>query len=609
MTNEIMLAFTLLAITIALFASGKLRLDIISLLLLIALMLTGLLTPAQAFGGFGDPLVMMIVALFVIGEALLRTGVAVSAGNWLVSVAGASETRLLVMLMLVVAVLSAFMSNTGAVAIFIPVAANLARQANIPVTRLLLPMAYAGSIGGMLTLIGTPPNLAVSTELSRSGYEAFGFFSFTPIGLAVLAVAIVFIVLFGKALMPKSSQPAAANNPRPSMKELGQDYGVPGIYLIQLAQTSPLVGQNLYDVHLRSHFGVTVLALERGEGRNTDVMTVSMTTRYQAGDILMVTAPVDALDRLSAEYDGLDISPYKEEHGNEVKQELGVVEVLLTPRSGLLGQTIKSIKFRDQYNLTVVGLMRRGKAVSGDLLDQPLQFGDSLLVAGGWVDINLLQGKTRDVSVLTLPREVEEVAPYRKRAPWALGVVVIMLVVLTLSSLAPAMVVLVAAVAMVLARCVTMEEAYRAINWPSVVLIASMLPMAVALEQTGALSLVVETITSTVGGYGPLVLMAALFVLTAIFSQFISNTATAVLLAPVAVGASVSLGVAPQPLLMTVALAASTAFATPMASPTNTLVMGPGNYQFMDFVRMGVPLQLLALVVTLLGVPLLFPLY
>ena len=262
---------------------------------------------------------------------------------------------------------------------------------------------------------------------------------------------------------------------------------------------------------------------------------------------------------------------------------------------------------RLDHGLSVLGILRKGVPLREGLLDSRLEFGDTLLVAGGWRQVDLLQRKANNFMVLTLPREMDEVAPYRERAPWALGIVAVMLGLMTFDVVPAVVAVLLAGVALVLARCVTMEESYKAINWQSVVLIAGMLPMATALDKTGALDLIVTNLVAGLGDKGPTVLMAGLFLLTAVFSQFISNTATAVLVAPIAVGAASSLGISPYPLLMAVALAASTAFSTPMASPVNTLVIGPGGYRFMDFVKLGVPLQLLAMAISLICVPLLFP--
>ena len=608
MTGDILLVLGLLLATILLFASDRLRMDIVAILVLLALMMSGLLAPKEALAGFGDPLVVLIAGLFVIGEGLFRTGVAFAIGNWLLGVAGNSETRLLVLLMLVVACLSAFMSNTGAVAVFIPVALNLSTKANVPANRLLMPMAFAGSLGGMLTLIGTPPNLVVSNLLSREGMTPFNFFSFTPVGLLILVVTIIFIVLIGRFLLPKDGGPKGNAQDRLSLEDLISAYGVKDqLFRLCVESDSPLVGQTLGQVQLRTRFDVIVIGLERQSRGKPVVMPALIQTEYSAGDIIYLAGTEQRVAELLRTLAGMRRLTFEAQQKQIVAQELGLAEVLLTPRSRLVGQTIKDAHFRERYGLSVLGILRMGQPMRGDFLATRLDFGDSLLVGGGWRHIDLLQAEQTDFSVLTIPREMDEVAPYRERAPWALAIVAGMLSLMTFDILPSVTAVLLAGLAMVLARCVTMEEAYESINWQSIILIAGMLPMATALNKTGALELIVTGLVESLGTLGPLALMAGLFVLTSVFSQFISNTATAVLVAPIALGAATSMELSPYPFLMAVALAASTAFSTPMASPVNTLVLGPGGYRFNDFVKMGVPLQLLAMALTLLVVPLIFP--
>ena len=608
MTGEILLVFAILAITIALFISDRLRMDIVAILAILALLLSGLLSPKEALAGFGDPLVILIAGLFVVGEGLFRTGIAFSIGNWLMAVAGTSELRLLVLLMLVVAGLSAFMSNTGAIAIFIPVALNLATKAGTAPSRLLMPMAFAASIGGMLTLIGTPPNLVVNNQLIKEGLASFNFFSFTPIGLLILAATVVFIVLIGRALLPKDTGKQGPVHDRLSLDDLIEAYEITHqLHRLRINAGSVLVGKTLGQALLRTRYGVTVIGVERLRRGRVVVEPTLIQTEYKADDVIYVVGSEAEIANLIKAED-LQQLDLREEHGKIVARQLGLAEVLLTPRSELIGRTLSDVRFRERHGLSVLGILRMGRPLKEDLINTRLDFGDSLLVGGGWRQISLLQGERRDFSVLTIPREMDEVAPARHRAPWALAILVGMLVLMTFSLVPTVTAVLLAALAMVLARCVRMADAYKSINWQSIVLIAGMLPMATALNKTGGLELIVNGLVAGLGDMGPLVLMAGLFILTSVFSQFISNTATTVLVAPIAMGAAAGLDVSPYPFLMTVALAASTAFSTPMASPVNTLVLGPGAYRFNDFVKLGVPLQLLAMVVTLLMVPVLFPL-
>lgn len=603
MNSEMLFVFALLLVTIGLFVSDRVRLDVVAISVILILMLGELLTPGEALAGFGDPVVLLIAGLFVVGEGLYRTGVAFVVGDWLMRVAGTNELRLLVMLMLVVAGLSAFMSSTGAVAIFIPIVLSLAAKAGISPSRLLLPIAMASLMGGMLTLIGTPPNLVVSIQLEREGLAPFSFFSFTPIGLLVLAAGIGFILLAGRHLLPNRAT-ENRKRMRRSIVELSKDYGIKGqLRRLRVNAGSPLIGHTIAQAMLLSRYQTMVIGIER----NGLLRPVFSQTDLKSEDILLVVGKDSALSSLRAA-EGLSELPLEEYHFKLLTKELGLAEVLLTPSSGLIGDTLIEANFRDHHNLTVLGIVRKGKPLEGEFTSTPLEFGDSLLMAGGWQDIEYLREEHEDFLVLNLPREIEEVAPNRSKAIHALAILAAMLLLMSFNLVPSVTAVLLAALAMVVTGCVSMSNAYNSLNAQSLVLIAGMLPMATALEQTGGITFLADGLISGLGEFGPYALMAGLFVLTSLFSQFISNTATTVLVAPIAVAAAAGVGVSVYPILMTVAIAASTAFATPVASPVNTLVLGPGGYRFNDFVKIGIPLQILAMIVTLLTVPLLFPL-
>jgi di/tricarboxylate transporter len=604
MSGDMLFVFGLLLVTIILFVSDRVRLDIVAVSVILVLMLSGLLTPGEALAGFGDPVVLLIAGLFVVGEGLYRTGMAFAVGDWLMRVAGTNELRLLVMLMLVVAGLSAFMSSTGAVAIFIPIVLSLAAKAGISPSRLLLPIALASLMGGMLTLIGTPPNLVVSTQLERVGLEPFGFFSFTPIGLLVLAVGIGYMLIVGRHLLPSRVTEKESQRARHSLRDLAEDYGIRGqIRRLRLDTDSPLVGLTIEQAMLLTRYQAMVVGIEH-EGLLTPAHS---NTKLESGDFLLVGGTDAALISLRAD-ERLTEVPLEEYHFQVVTKELGLAEVLLTPNSELTGRSLVEANFRSHHDLIVLGVQRMGKPLEGELARTPLAFGDSLLVAGGWRDINRLQEGHEDFLVLNLPKEMDEIAPNRSKATHALLILAVMLVLMAFKLVPSVTAVLLAALAMVVVGCVNMNNAYQSLNAQSLVLIAGMLPMATALEKTGGITLIADGLITSLGDFGPFALMAGLFVLTSVFSQFISNTATTVLVAPIAVAAATGLGVSAYPILMTVAIAASTAFATPVASPVNTLVLGPGGYRFNDFVKVGVPLQILAMIVTLLAVPVLFPL-
>lgn len=608
MTGEMAFVFAVLAGTVALFASDKVRLDVVAIVVIVVLAISGVLTAGEAVAGFGDPVVLLIAGLFVVGEGLFRTGVAYAVGNWLMRVSGSSEPRLLLLMMLAVAGLSAFMSSTGAVAIFIPVVLGIAAKIGASPSRLLLPLAIASLIGGMLTLIGTPPNLVVSTALGRAGLAPFSFFDFTPIGLLVLAVGVGYVSLIAPRLLRGGGAAEAGQPEGRTMRELAEAYGVADrLHRLSIAADSPLAGKTIAEALLRTRYGVTVMAVERHGRFKPTVMPALMDTALLKGDVLYVIADAEQLADLVAE-ERLQELKREEKAEAKVIEEIGLAEVMLTPTSPLIGRTLKEARFRERYGLSVLGVQRKGVPLGPAKATTRLAFGDSILVGGGWKQIDLLHTRKKDFLVLTLPAEIREVAPARSRAPLALLIVLGMLALMTAGVVASVTAVLIAALAMVLSRCVSMEDAYRAINWQSVVLIAGMLPMATALEKTGGIALIVDGLVGGLGAFGPYALMAGLFVITSLFSQFISNTATTVLVAPIAIGAAAGMDVSAYPLLMTVAIAASTAFSTPVASPVNTLVLGPGHYRFNDFVRLGVPLQVLAMIVTLLAVPLLFPL-
>ena len=606
MTPDTLFVFALLAVTVALFLSDRVRLDVVALLVMVALALSGVLTPAQAVSGFGQPVVLLIAGLFVVGEGLFRTGVAAAVGNWLLRMGGGSELKLMMFLLPAVAGLSAFMSSTGAVAIFIPVVLSLSRKAGLSPARLLMPLAFASLIGGMLTLIGTPPNLVVSTRMEEAGFAPFGFFDFTPIGLVILIFGMLYLVFAGRLLLPGDTGTGAGSE-HPPFRELAARYGIErSLQRVLIGDGSSLVGKTVIEAGLRTHHAVTVVGLRRQGRLVANVLPVLSDTVLSAHDELFVVGDAAAIQRLCTE-GCLTHMEFPPGEVRRMRQEFGVAEILIPPNSSIIGKTIQQGGFRQQFGLSAIGVRRDGKPIDAVFGETRLAFGDTVLVAGAWDALERLQAQHRELIVIETPAEMEEVPSHAHRAPVALMVVAGMLALMTTGTMPALTAVLIAALAMVLTGCVRMDEAYRSMNWSSLVLIAGMLPLALALEQTGGVSLIVDALTRGLGGYGPMALCAGLFLLTSVFSQFISNTATTVLVAPIALAAAHGMGLSPEPFMMTVALAASTSFATPVASPVNTLVLAPGGYRFRDFLKLGVPLQLLAMVLTLSLVPRLFP--
>jgi di/tricarboxylate transporter len=607
MTGDIQFIFILLAITVALFIWDRIRMDIVALLVAVTLALSGILSPTEVVSGFGMPVVVMIAGLFVVGEGLFRTGLAASAGQWLIKVGGTSEVRLLLFMIPLVAFLSAFMSSTGAVALLIPVVLSMSHKSGMSPSKLLMPLAFASLVGGMLTLIGTPPNIVVSSQMEKAGLAPFEFFDFTPIGMIILLAAMIYLIYFARHLLPNRGI-RDPEQPHPHFHEFAERYGiVDQIHTLSLPSHSALIGQTVSSIGLRTNYEVTVFGIKRKGRLTSSLMTVMVETSIQQNDILIAQGTTENIARMCEELNVISLG-FPVAQVQQMHQEFGVAEVMLRRTSSLMHKTIKQGEFREKFGLSVIGLRRNSEAIATEFDSTPLQFADSLLLVGGWKQLEALPDK-RDFIVVETPAEMIEAPSHGQKAPQALFIMVLMLLAMATGVLPALTAVLVAALAMVITGCVSMEEAYKSLNGPSLILIACMLPLALAMEKTGAALLVVQQLVSSFGGSGPMALGAALFIFTSVFSQFISNTATTVLVAPIALSVAQSMNLNPEPFMMMVALAASTAFATPIASPVNTLILIPGKYSFKDFIKVGVPLQLLAMAIALLLTPLFFPFY
>ncbi|WEJ71160.1 SLC13 family permease [Pseudomonas sp. PSE14] len=609
MSLPLIWVLALLATAVGLFVINRPRMDVVALLVMVALPLSGILSVQESLAGFADPNVILIAALFVIGEGLVRTGVAYRIGEWLTRRAGASETRLLVLLMLAVAGLGSVMSSTGVVAIFIPVVLSIAARLHVSPRRLMMPLSFAGLISGMLTLVATAPNVVVHSELVREGSAGFGFFSFTPFGLVILALGIGYMLVARRWLGDDDGDDKQSLKRR-TLGDLIRDYQLAGRERrLRIRADSQLVGASLGDVELRARAGTNVVAIERMVHFRLKILGPSASIVLQAGDVLLVDIYGERGDLLGLYHEyGLEPLSLQGDYFTERAHEVGMAEVTLPPESALQGKSVLELGFRSQYGLNVVGLRRNREALVEGLLEAKLKVGDTLLVIGAWKDIRQLQARGRDFLVLSLPAEVDEAAPAASQAPHALFSLAIM-VILMVSGLVPnVMAALIACLLMGAFRCIDMDSAYRAIHWQSLLLIVGMLPFALALQKTGGITLAVNGLVGALGGAGPYAILASLFVLTALIGLFISNTATAVLMAPVAIATAKALGASPQAFAMIVALAASAAFMTPISSPVNTLVLGPGRYRFGDFVKVGVPFTILVMIVSVLLVPWLLPL-
>lgn len=601
MTSDLMALLLIMTVTFGLFVSNRFRLDLVAVTALLALFATGLVDSDEVLAGFSHPLVIMLAGLFVVGGALFRTGVADAMGRWLEHAAGAGIRSMMVAVMLVAALLSAFISSTGTVAVLIPVVMALAHARKVNPSKLMIPLAFGSLFGGMLTLIGTPPNLIVSAARADTGAGPFGFFDFTLPGLFMLGVGLAFFGLVGHRLVPDRgdrNRPSGGADER----ELADEYRLTDhLARVAVPAKSHLRGLSLIDSALRTRYRVTALAISSRTARGRQTRRAESGSVIRSGDELVIAGEADAIDQL-CESLGLE----RIEERPELPTSVHLLEAVVPPRSRFSGKTLRELRLHSGAGVTVLAHRPiRSDPIAPPDLDRPLEVGDAVLVTGRVPALQRVAENARDLVLLggDLSLRTRRTA----RAPAAIVIMLLMLATMTLGLVPNVIAVLAAAVAMLFSRCLTVEEAFGGINWESVILIAAILPMATALENTGGMALAASALFELAQGYGPHALIVAIFVLTSGLSQLVSNTATTVLAAPIALSAATAMGIDPDAALITVAIAASTAFATPVASPVNTLVYNPGDYRFSDFARVGIPLQLLILVATLIVVPLLFP--
>ena len=780
MTPDIALLLAILVVAVILFVTEKLRVDVVAMLVLVTLALTGLINADEAVSSFKNPAVITVGAVFVLSAGLSRTGVASLLGRHVLRLAGNSELLLVILIMAAAASMSAFMNNVGVAALLLPVIMDIARRTNRPPSKLLIPLAYSSLLGGLTTLIGTPPNILVSAALEENGLEPFGLFDFTPVGLAVVVAGIVCIATIGRRLLPVRD--VARESSGAPDEDLGQAYqlgdqlffvhlppdsvldgktlaesrlgislglNVLGImrggemrlapdpkttlrsgdrllvggepsrlddlrgrqYLqletdnlaierlvsseievvdVEVLAGSDLIGRNLRELDFRNRVGCIVLAIHRaGVPRRTGLEVVSLAE----GDVLLVQGARESLDRLRQDNhlnvssasetevyelekrlmllqvpensslagkslaesrlgdkfnlgvmgivregstrlmpkpderlragDTLLVKGKKEDllaveglHELQIESEdvpeisslesedIGWVEVVLSPRTTLAGKTLVDLHFRAKYGLNVIAISREGRIHRENLRDFPLHFGDALLLYGPREKLMVL-GSEPDFLVLT--EEAQE--PSRvKKAPIAAATMVAVVLSVLFGFLPIYIAALAGAVIMVLSGSLTMDEAYRNVEWKAVFLIAGMLPMGVALQKTGAAQLMTEQVVSLVGGMGPLAVVAAFYIVTAIGAQVMPTAAVAILMAPIAISTAADLGLSPYALMMTVAMSASASFMSPVAHPANVLIMGPGGYRFVDYIKVGLPLTLVCLIVVLVVLPVFWPL-
>jgi di/tricarboxylate transporter len=777
-TTEIAIVLGILAAAIVLFVTERIRVDVVALMVLVSLALTGLITPLEALSGFANLAVVTVWAVLILSAGLARTGVAGLIGRPVLRLAGGSDARLIALIMITVGVLSGFMNDIGVAALMLPVVVDIARRTGRPPSLLLMPLAFAALLGGLNTLIGTPPNILVSEALRAYGLEPFHMFDYTPTGIVVMTAGIAFMILVGRHLLPSRDIKELLRDDQAAPGEffglrerlftirLPEDSTLPGMTLaqsrlgaalglnvlailrdgmqqlapgpasilragdrllvegrpdrlaelrgrqaliveddhlaveqlvsadidlaeVEISPQSTLPGQTLEQVEFRRRFGVTVLAIRRAGGvlrtnlekqplQRDDVLLVQGThqqiealhsepefrptsitmpesylledrlvamrvpedstlvgktlaesrlgdafglgvmgivregvtrlmpdaaDRLAADDLLLVKARQDDLSTLEG-LQSLEIDRQPPPDLSELESEhVGLVEAVLSPRTTLAGETLRQHYFRDKFGLSVLAIWREGRAYRSNLRDMVLRYGDALLLYGPRDRLRIL-GEEPDLLVLT---EAAQEPPRLKKAPIAILIMALVLTPVVLDLLPIAIAALAGVVLMVLTGCLTMSEAYRSIEWKAVFLIAGMLPLGIAMEQTGAAQFLAEGMVALVGELGPLAVMGGLFILAALASQVMPNPAVAVLLAPIALNTAGDLGISPYPLMMAVAISASAAFLSPVGHSANVLVMGPGGYRFADYTKVGIPLTLVVLLVVLVVVPIFWP--
>ena len=612
----------ILLISAILFVSGKVRSDLVALCALLALLLCQILEPSEALSGFSNTTVIMMIGLFIVGGGIFQTGLAKMIGSKVMTLAGNSELRLFLLVMIVTSAIGMFVSNTGTVALMLPIVVSMAAAAGSSPRRLLMPLAFASSMGGMMTLIGTPPNLIVSDTLASAGFEPLGFFSFLPVGLVTLLVGILYMLPATKMLTSKEKEKEGKKGGK-SLKELVKEYGVTeNLFRVHIkSHDSKAIGQTVVDLNIYREYGINVLELRRSTGQNRFVRTVNQQLAspdlvLKQNDVLYLSGEPEMITKFAEDYSLRLLDKHTDEIDGRSSNasmdffDIGVAEILIMPSSSMINRTIIEAGFRSKFSVNVLGIRRKKEYILNDLGEVKMHDGDVLLVQGAWKDIARMKSESTNWVVLGEPLEAASKVTLDHKAPIAAAIMIAMIVAMVVESIpiAPVTSVLLAAILMVMTGCVrSMEAAYKTINWQTIVLFAAMLPMSIALEKTGVSTMISGSIVDGLGGSGPRVLLAGIYAVTSLMTIFISNTVTAVLMAPIALQCAMQIGVSPVPFMFAVTVAASMCLASPFSTPPNALVMSAGQYTFMDYIKVGLPLQIFYGIVMVIVLPLMFP--
>ena len=628
----------ILVITVAMFIWGRVRADIVALTALAALLVLGILTPAEALAGFSSPIVIMMIGLFVVGGAIMQTGLAKLTGNKLMALSRGNETITFLLVMLVTSFIGAFVSNTGTVALMMPIIMSIAAGSGMQSSRFLMPLAFAGSLGGMLTLIGTPPNLVIDEVLTAAGYQPLAFFSFFPVGIIVIAIGIIVLMPLSKIFLSKSQGNKKKKNAK-SLDDLVDEYRLLDNmhrYIVPSSRTSAardengnvmdIVGKTLKELSIQKKYGVSIIEIRNekksrlGLVKDVNQNMAKSSSTIQVHDTLYIIGDEQKMQRFAQDYGLRKMKDVKIDF-----YDLGLTEIVVMPTSNFAGLRIGEANLRKRFGINVLGVKRGGSSssssssseggrgsneyITDNLIAAKLHVGDMLLVQGEWTNLAHLTADTTNWVVLDQPEKTADKVLLDYKAPVAAAIMLLMIAMMVFDFIpvAPVTAVIIAGLLTVFAGCFrNVEAAYKTINWESIVLIASMMPMSTALEKTGASALVSQGLVDSLGAMGPTALLAGIYFTTSLMTMFISNTATAVLMAPIALVAAQQVGVSPYSFLFAVTLGASMCFASPFSTPPNALVMKAGGYTFMDYVKVGLPLQIIIGVVMTFVLPLLF---
>ncbi len=608
-----LITLLILFCSVILFVIGKPRADIVALCALAVLLLTGILTPSEALSGFSSPVVIMMIGLFVVGGAILQTGLAKAASQHIIRMSKGNDIRLFLLVMLTTAFIGGFVSNTGTVALMMPIVVSVSAHSGANPSRLLMPLAFASSLGAMLTLIGTAPNLVIQDTLTSNGLKGLSFFSFTPVGLICIVIGIIVLLPLSKMFLDKHQKDGdKLHSNSKTLDDLAIEYHLnQNRHVYMIGNGSELSGMTVAQLDLRNRFGLSIVEIRKEQNNSGGIIrqvkqkVATARTVLRQGNLLYMTGDEDSMEEFASHY-GLN----RVENGSIDFYDIGLAEIVLMPNSRLTNIRLKDSDLREQYRINVLGIRRHGNYIVQNLAEEKLQVGDVLLVQGSWTNIGKLDEVGSDWVVLGRPVEQAGKVTLDYKAPLAAIILLVMIgmMVFNFIPVEPVTAVILGGLFMILTGCFrNVEAAYNTINWESVVLIAAMMPMAVALEKTGTSSMISNILVDMLGNMGPMALLAGIYFTTSLLTMFISNTATAVLMAPIAFSAATQVHVSPYAFLFAVTVGASMCFASPFSTPPNALVMKAGNYAFIDYVKVGLPLQVIIGVVMTFVLPLLFP--